>query len=262
LEVQVTGTAEALAKAYDQAFRNKNWDRAAELLNGFNSDDILAKIARLTVGDLLNLEMGATRNPRVGPRSNVAELIHGLVSGVAPEMYARNVFPNNFGDKLGPVGGAVVGVAAGVLALRLAAPLLINYWRQITIAMGMAKIASENEKEEAAIAGEEISTVIQRLINTGGPQRVFVTYQSAAPGADRELYLTTQSGQQYAQALAQGRNLYMLRIPERLYQVLLERQLIEIRQGSMYGQVGEDIRISPGAMQFLSQHIKLVPLKE
>jgi hypothetical protein len=89
-----------------------------------------------------------------------------------------------------------------------------------------------------------------------------VTYQSASPAADRELYLTSQSGQQYAQALAQGRNLYMLRIPERLYQVLLQRQLIETRQGSMYGQIGEDIRISPGAMQFLSQHFKQVPLKE
>jgi hypothetical protein len=64
---------------------------------------------------------------------------------------------------------AVIGVAAWSLALRLAAPLLINYWRQISITMGMAKIASETEEEEAAVAGEEIRTVIQRLINTGGP---------------------------------------------------------------------------------------------
>ncbi len=251
----------SLDNSYQSALKNSNWEAAAEFLNAFNADDILARLARLTEDDLLKLEHGGWRNPRVGGKAQVVEIIHGIVSSIDPGVYSPStVFPNNFGDKLGPVGGAVVAAAGGYLAVRLAMPLIAGFWRQIQITLGMAKIASEANKEEVELAEQEIGAVIERLMNTGGQQRVLVTYQSMTPALDRELYLTTQEGAQYAEAVSQGRNLYMVRIPERLFQILVERQLIEVRQGSMGDQVGDDIRIAAGAMEFLSKYFSKVPL--
>ena len=223
----------ALDEAYRSALAKRDWRTAAEHLNAFNADDILARLTPLTEQDLLNLEDGAWQNPRVGGKAQVAVIIHGVVSAIDPTAYSPTaVFPNNFGDNLGPVGGAVIMAAGGLLALRLAMPLLAGYWRQIQISAGMAKIASEVDKEDAALAEQEIGTVIEKLMNSGGSQRVLVTYQSMSPVLDKELYLTTEKGAQYAEAVAQGRNLYMLRIPERLYQLLIERQLLEVPAGS------------------------------
>lgn len=251
----------ALEASYQSALTKGNWAAAAEFLNAFNADDILARLAVLSVSNLLSLEHGGWTNPRVGRKAQVVLIIHEVVSSIDPDAYGSPaVFPNNFGDKLGPVGGVVIGALGGLLALRMAAPLLLGYWRQIQITAGMAKIAAEADKEDAELAKQEVGTVIERLINTGGSQRVLVTYQSMTPALDRELYLTTQEGVQYAEAVSQGRNLYMIRIPERLFQILMDRQLIEVRQGSMGSQVGDDIRIAAGAMQFLSKHFQQIPL--
>jgi hypothetical protein len=240
---------------------HQDWQTVAELLNAFNTDDILARIAPLSEQELLNIESGAIRNPRVGYNAQIRQLIHDVISSVDPEVYGSPApFPHNFGDKLGGVGGVVVAAAGGMLALRLAAPLLAGFWRQIQIYAGMTKIAAEADKEDAELARQEVGVVIDRLMNAGGG-RVLVTYQTMSPAADKELYLTTEQGAQYAEAVAQGRNLYQLRIPERLFQVLQQRGLIEVRQGSMGNQVGDDIRIAAGAMQYLSKYIRQIPIK-
>ena len=262
LDARFQGAVQAAhaAPQHDWQTANSYWQDAAEFLNGFNADDILYRIFQLSVGDLLAIEMGAKLNPRVGSNAQVALVVHEVVSSIDPDAYRIPVFPNNFGDKLGGVGAMAVGLAAGVLAAKLAAPLLIGYWRQIVITSGMAKIAAETEQEDAQLAEMNLSAAVSRLMNLAGG-RVLVTYQTVAPAADRELYLTTEEGSQYAEAVAQGRNLYMLRIPDRLFQLLQDRHLIEVRQGAMGSQVGDDIRIAAGAMQFLSKHFKQIPLK-
>ncbi|MFG3055402.1 DUF4157 domain-containing protein [Kitasatospora sp. NPDC048239] len=256
------GYVKGLDARLRDADSKKNWRVVAEVLNAFNTDDILARLTQRSVQDLMAIEGGAWDNTRVGKNSQIALLTHDLVAAVHPQAYSPGeVFPNNFGDKLGGVGAVVVGAAVGALALRLAAPLLMNYWRQITLGSGLAKIAAESEKEEAEIAGMDLEAAVQRLMNDPGG-RILVTYQSGSPAADRELYLTSQEGAQYAEAVAQGRNLYQLRIPERMFQLLERRQLVEVRQGSMGNQVGVDIRISEGAMRFLSRYIKQIPIKD
>lgn len=251
----------ALDAEIKRARGRQDWPTVAELLNAFNTDDILARIAPLSEEELLHIEAGAYRNPRVGRNAQIAQLIHDLISSTDPEAYGSPApFPHGFGDKLGGVGGVVVAAAGGMLAVRLAVPLLANFWRQIQITAGMTKIAAEADKEDAELARQEIGVVIDRLMNAAGG-RVLVTYQSMSPAADRELYLTTKQGEQYAEAVAQGRNLYQLRIPERLFQVLQQRGLLELRQGSMGNQVGDDIRISAGAMQYLSKYVRQIPIK-
>ncbi|MFJ8470271.1 hypothetical protein [Streptomyces swartbergensis] len=136
----------------------------AEVLNAFNIDDILARLAKRSVDNLMEIENGAWRNPRVGKNSQIALVTHDLVAAVYPQAYSPGaVFPNNFGDRLGGVGGLVVAAAGGVLAVRLAAPLLINYWRQITLTSGMAKIAAEAEMEEAEVAAMDLEAAVHRL---------------------------------------------------------------------------------------------------
>jgi hypothetical protein len=255
------GYVKGLDARLKDADDKKDWGVIAEVLNAFNTDDILSRLARRTVEDLMKIENGAWNNPRVGKNSQIALLTHDLVAAVYPEAYSPgSVFPNNFGDNLGGVGGVVIAAAAGLLAVRLAAPLIMGYWRQITLTSGMAKIAAEAEKEEAELAGMELEAAVARLMNGPGG-RVLVTYQTMEPAADRELYMTTEQGAQYAEAVAQGRNLYQLRIPDRLFQLLEQRQLLEVRQGSMGNQVGSDIRISAGAMRFLSRYVKEIPIK-
>ena len=62
----------------DQQFKGwvaeGNWPLAAEVLNGFNSDDIHARLAGLTPDQISSLHQGALENPRLGPQSQVAML--------------------------------------------------------------------------------------------------------------------------------------------------------------------------------------------
>ena len=264
-EKQAAWIADLNARLDEALKPPQNWQAAAEALNAFNTDDMLGQIGsrKLSEAALLSIEMGAWQNKRVGGNSAVAKLTHDVVKSIDPEAYAPgNVFPNNFGDKLGGVGAVVIGAAAGLWTVRLAAPLIAGAWRQIVIASGMAKIAAETEKEEAELAEMELGEAVKRLMATDSGGRVFVTYQSMSPVADKELYLTTEEGAQYAEAVMEGRNLYQLRIPERLFQLLQDRNLIEVRQGAMGNQVGVDVLIGKGAMQFLAQYVKQIPLKK
>ena len=97
------------------------------------------------------------------------------------------VFPNCFGDRLGPVGGVVIGAIAGGLALRLAAPLIVGAWRWIRIAAGVSGATAAANQDKIAMEAEELETLVPRLMNSGGPQRVLMTFQSTAPEAGRDL---------------------------------------------------------------------------
>lgn len=253
------GFAAGLDERLRTALDRHDWPTAAVVLNAFNVDDILARIAPLPVRSLVAIEGAANRHPRLGGDAQVGQLIHDVVAATVPGAYPPpRVFPNNFGDRMGPVGGVVIGAATGIWALRLAAPLLAGCWRTIAIRVGMARALLEGDRRDAQLMEMQLGRLIERLMNGPGG-RVLVTYQTQAPAADVELYLT-QQGSQYAQAVAAGRNLYQVRIPEQLYQILLRRGEIVVRTGSMGGQVGDDIRISEGAMTFLSRYFRQIPL--
>lgn len=257
-----SGYVKGLDDRLARARAAKDWLVVAEVLNAFNLDDIFGRIAGMPLGDLLQIEDGAWRNPKVGKSSQIAQTTHAVVSSVEPLAYSSGaVFPNNFGDKLGGVGGVVIGALAGALALRMALPLLAGFWRQIQLGAAMTKVAAEADKEDAAYAEMKLGEAVQKLMGQSGG-RMLVTYQSAAPAADMDLYATTAEEIQYADALAAGRNLYQLRVPERLFQLLTERGLITVRQGAMYDQVGADIRIAKGAMQFLAPYARQIPVPD
>jgi hypothetical protein len=256
------GYVKGLDERLKRAKADKDWQGIAEVLNAFNIDDIFGRIAGMPLGDLLQIEDGAWRNPKVGKNSQIAQTTHDVVKSIEPAAYSSGaVFPNNFGDKLGGVGGVVIGALAGALALRMAAPLLVGYWRQIQLGAAMSKAAAEADKEDAAYAEMKLGEAVQKLMGQSGG-RMLVTYQSAAPAADMDLYATTAEEIQYADAVAVGRNLYQLRIPERLFQLLTDRGLITVRQGAMYGEVGSDVRIAKGAMEFLAPYARQIPVPD
>jgi hypothetical protein len=66
--------AVTLDQAYDAALQAGDWPNAAERLNGFNTNDILGRLNRLTPDQIANLHQGAVDNPRVGPDSQVGRL--------------------------------------------------------------------------------------------------------------------------------------------------------------------------------------------
>jgi hypothetical protein len=63
-----------LESDYQQAVQASDWQRAAELLNAFNREDILARLGKLHRGSCAALHVGARDNPRVGPNSQAALL--------------------------------------------------------------------------------------------------------------------------------------------------------------------------------------------
>lgn len=66
--------AASLEDEYNAAVQGGNWQDAAEKLNGFNRDDILSRLSRLTPDQVANIYQGALTNPRVGPGSQAAQL--------------------------------------------------------------------------------------------------------------------------------------------------------------------------------------------
>ncbi len=63
-----------LNEDYEQAVAKSDWPAAAELLNAFNRDDILARLKKLPHGKSAAVYSGATENPKVGPDALVAQL--------------------------------------------------------------------------------------------------------------------------------------------------------------------------------------------
>ena len=50
------------------------WQETAQILNGFNREDILSRLAQLEVKEVGYIHQGALDNPLVGPDSQVAQL--------------------------------------------------------------------------------------------------------------------------------------------------------------------------------------------
>jgi len=68
----------ALDEQYQTALaesrRTGNWQKTAELLNGFSHDDIQDRLANLTTDEINYLHLGALDNSRVGPQSQIAQM--------------------------------------------------------------------------------------------------------------------------------------------------------------------------------------------
>jgi hypothetical protein len=84
-------SAADLGQQYQDALRlarqTGDWRNAAELLNGFNREDIQLRLAQLTLDEIGYLHLGVLDNPRVGPQSQVAMLTEPGTSlaSTAPE---------------------------------------------------------------------------------------------------------------------------------------------------------------------------------
>jgi hypothetical protein len=63
-----------LNEDYENAVTAKDWKKAAELLNAFNRQDILDRLAKLSQGIVGSIHQGALDHPSVGAGSQVAEL--------------------------------------------------------------------------------------------------------------------------------------------------------------------------------------------
>ncbi|MEH2191290.1 MAG: DUF4157 domain-containing protein [Nostoc sp.] len=63
-----------LNEDYEDAVKDKKWSKAAELLNAFNKQDILNRLAKRSQGEIAAIHQGVLDNPIVGAGSQVAEL--------------------------------------------------------------------------------------------------------------------------------------------------------------------------------------------
>ena len=63
-----------LDRDYQGWVAEHNWPLAAESLNGFNQHDIQQRLAELTPDEVAAIHQGALDNPRVGPKSQVAQM--------------------------------------------------------------------------------------------------------------------------------------------------------------------------------------------
>jgi hypothetical protein len=80
--------ARSLDDDYQAAVRAGDWQRAAELLNGFNVPDILRRLAARSPDEVAALHQGAVANQRVGPDSNVAKLTPPLLTAFSRDYRA------------------------------------------------------------------------------------------------------------------------------------------------------------------------------
>jgi hypothetical protein len=70
-----------LEQNYAGWLAEEDWQRVAETLNGFNSDDIKKKLSKLTHEQIEKIEQGAFDNPRVGQQAQVVKLCREQLSG-------------------------------------------------------------------------------------------------------------------------------------------------------------------------------------
>ena len=95
-----------LDQSYNTAVRaarqTGDWQNAAELLNGFNREDILQRLTFLTRQEVGFIHQGAVDNPRVGPDSQLARLTVVAPVASTPETAATTPLPQS------PLGTAVI----------------------------------------------------------------------------------------------------------------------------------------------------------
>lgn len=83
--------AEKVAKMsadFNIAVKQSEWQVAGEVLNGFNREDIVARLKKLNNTQILQIKDGAIKNPKVGPDANVVKVIaefSPLIGGTAIE---------------------------------------------------------------------------------------------------------------------------------------------------------------------------------
>jgi hypothetical protein len=65
---------------YENELRNKRWREAAKYLNGFNRDDINARLQKRSTEEVQAIHDGAVANPEVGDKSQVAEVTAMLIT--------------------------------------------------------------------------------------------------------------------------------------------------------------------------------------
>ncbi len=73
--------------AVADARKTGDWRDAAEKLNGFNRDDIQARLAKLAPGEITQIHDGAVKNASVGPQSQVALMTAHLTGEQLDQLY-------------------------------------------------------------------------------------------------------------------------------------------------------------------------------
>ena len=147
------GGGASLEQRYQVALREAratgDWQAAAELLNGFNHQDIQAHLAQLTSDEVSYLHIGATSNPRVGPASQVAQL---TVPGTPP----ASTVPNASTPVSTPEAASPTPSAAGP-----------------TAAPGEQSVAtmSATQKLVSAFQRAKINAAVRQKILTSSPPR-------------------------------------------------------------------------------------------
>jgi len=65
---------------YEAAVRKPDWRQAAELLNSFKRDEIVARLGKRSVAEVAQLHQGALDNPKLGPTSLLAQITPPLLT--------------------------------------------------------------------------------------------------------------------------------------------------------------------------------------
>jgi len=110
--------SEELDKLYRSAFARGDFQEAAEMLNGFNEDDIHLRLSELGAEDTQSIHQGALENPRVGSQSTVARLTRIDRVPDADEMgmiAAGSTFRIRVLDSISV--GEVVGISTGLFVV-------------------------------------------------------------------------------------------------------------------------------------------------
>lgn len=64
-----------MRKDFNTAVKQSEWQMAAEVLNGFNREDIIARLKKLNTLQIIQIKDGAIKNPRVGSNAQVVQVI-------------------------------------------------------------------------------------------------------------------------------------------------------------------------------------------
>lgn len=92
---QIDPATEAKRTDFEDSVANGHWEHAAEILNGFNVNDIRKMLAKLSEMQAASIYVGATSNGAVGPQSNAANMTRGFFLDLN---YKENRQASNWGE--------------------------------------------------------------------------------------------------------------------------------------------------------------------
>ena len=155
--------AARLDEQYRGWLAERNWEQAAELLNGFNRNDITKRLAELQPDQVASIHQGALDNPRVGPQSQLALMTGAQGGGSSNDRFAQAI----------KLAAGKVGGAAGAKLLELASPASIA---MMTAFVGLYVAAQWTPAgwaadgilvvtlvASAALMGKELSSIIDDI---------------------------------------------------------------------------------------------------